>query len=614
MTRILLCEMILCLFVVCLEIQSALADEPTMYLPEARPWSGPSESLIAPSEERWITPAERHDLTRTPRYAESIAWLEELCDASRLLTLIEFGRSSQGRPLYLVVASQELDHTPDSLRTSGKPTMLVQAGIHSGEIDGKDAGLMLLRDIAFRSKEKLLDQANLLFIPVLNPDGHERASVWNRPNQRGPIEMGWRTTAQNLNLNRDYVKADAPEMQALLTLLNRWPIQLYLDIHVTDGLDYQYDVTYAYHGRGKSPSWSPNIASWLDKSFCPAIKQELEHQGHLPLNLYVTPVDKRNLGSGLKEGLVPPRFSQGYGDLRHLPTVLVETHSLKPYRQRVLATYVLIESSLKHLATDGEALKAAIATDCKHRQVSIPLTWVNGGEKYELDFLGFDFDTYHSSASGSHEVRWLGKPRTYPLLSVFPDKIGVVASRPKAYWIPVTKAEVIAKLRLHGIEMEMIDEPKTVAVEMYRVTPGPDHTESKIPYESRFRTALQGLKVERREETFPIGSVRVSTDQKLGDLAIMMLEPYGSDSLFGWGFFNEILQQTEYIEGYIIAPVAEKMLARDSRLKAEFDQKVVSDAKFASDPNARLQWFYARTQFADERFLLYPVGLERSSE
>ncbi len=589
-----------------------IAIEPTVSLPESRLWRGQSESLIVADSHRWITPAEKTGLTNTPRYDETIAWLDQLCDESPLVSMIEFGRTAQGRPLYLVIASKEKSPTPDSLRTNGKSTLLIQAGIHSGEIDGKDAGLMLLRDIVVGGKDSLLDRANLLFIPVLNADGHERGSIWNRPNQRGPIEMGWRTTAQNLNLNRDYVKADAPEMRALLAIFERWPIDLYLDSHVTDGLDYQYDICYAYHGRADGPSWSPKIAEWLDRSYSPALEKALRLQGHLPLNFYVNPIDKRNLTIGLKETMMTPRFSSGYGDLRHIPTLLIETHSLKPYRQRVLATYVLFEATLLHLAKEGTALKKSIEADRTHRSDAIALSWVEGGARHAIDFLGFDFEAYHSSASGTREARWLGQSRTYARLPIASDRVGLVAKRPKAYLVPVSKPEVIDKLRLHGIAMQVFQDPQTIEVEMYRVLPRTNKLESHSPMESRFPVSLESLKVERRTETFPSGSVRVSTDQPLGDLAIMMLEPQGADSLFGWGFFNEILHRTEYIEGYVIAPMAEKMLEQDPKLKADFDDKIANEPAFAADPTARLEWFYARTPFYDDRFLLYPVGIERT--
>lgn len=251
----------------------ALAATPTEFLPPVPAWHGASEALVAKPDNPWITPAEKTGLTDSPGYDDTLAWLKKLCAATPLVTMHEFGRTPQGRPLYAVVARKG---------TADKPVLLAQAGIHSGEIDGKDAGLMLLRDLAFGGKDALLDRATLLFIPVFSADAHERSSEWNRPNQRGPIHQGWRTTAQNLNLNRDYMKADAPEMQAMIALINRWRPALYLDLHVTDGIDYQYDITYGYHGWEGTFAWSPQVGAWLDRQWRPAIVAALQAAGHIP--------------------------------------------------------------------------------------------------------------------------------------------------------------------------------------------------------------------------------------------------------------------------------------------------------------------------------------------
>lgn len=583
--------------------------DPEAWLPPLLPWKGASELLIADATDPWITPSELGGLEDTPCYDESMTWLSRLCAESRgLLSMTRFGHSAQGRSLFLVVAAKGLDHFPESLRASGRPTVLIQAGIHPGEIEGKDAGMMLLRDIAFGGKGELLEKANLLFIPILNPDGHERASRWNRPNQRGPRRMGWRTTAQNLNLNRDYVKADAPEMRALLKLFNTWPVDLYLDIHATDGLDYQYDFTYAYHGRDGGPAWSPQISRWIDQSLSPALDAELRRQGHLPLNFYVVPVDKRDLRRGLREGHMSPRFSHGYGDLRHLPTVLVETHSLKPYRQRVLATRVFLEAAIRHAGSKAEDLLRAISADRARRAVVVPLEWSQGGAQRQVDFQGIDFELQVSVATGKQEVRWLGSPRVFRQLPVFVDRVGRTIERPKRFWVPAWKTEVIEKLRLHGIIMDVLVEEEVHEVTMYRVVCDLPPT-TIMPEEGRFPVHLTDVKPERRWETFPAGSVRVSTDQPLGDLAIMLLEPMGADSLLRWGFFNEILHRTEYIEGYVMAPLAERMLAEDGGLRARFAAKLAADPDFAANAEARMHWFYERTPFYDGRFLLYPVGV-----
>jgi murein tripeptide amidase MpaA len=595
----------------CCAFTSSLFASPEEFLPPPLPWHGASEALIVRADDPWITPSERTKLTDTPNYDETVAYLKKLCAASQLFSLQEFGRTAQGRALYVVIATKEKSHAPDALLAGGKPTLLAQSGIHSGEIDGKDAGLMLLRDIAFGAKSALLDSANFLFIPILNADGHERSSEWTRPNQRGPVHMGWRTTAQNLNLNRDYVKADAPEMRALLTLINRWQPSLYFDLHVTDGIDYQYDVAYIYHGAGGAFAWSPRSGAWLDHVLDPALDHALKAQGHIPVNFYIDSRNGRDLDDGLGEGHAPARFSQGYGDLRHLPTVLVETHSLKSHRQRVLGTYVLLESTLAVLGRDGAALKSAIAADCAARPVTVPSGWTPSNEKREVDFLGVAYEQYLSPASGTREVRWTGQPKLYPKLAVYGDRPGITFTRPKAYWVPVTKPDVIDRLKLHGIAFETLTAAKTVTLEMYRlVNPLPRPGEGFHPFEGR-HTIIAQTKVERRTETFPAGSARVSTDQPLGNLAILMLEPENEDSLLSWGFFSEILQRTEYIEGYVVAPMAEKMLAADPALKAEFEAKLTADAAFAADPKARLSWFYERSKFYDERYLLYPVGIER---
>ena len=199
----------------------------------ARAWNGKSRGLIAKPEDPWVTPSERTGLTGTPRYDETLAWLRSLVAAAPELSLQSLGKSEEGRDIWMVIASRERAFGSSELRRAGKPSLLAQAGIHAGEIDGKDAGLMLLRDMTVGgSKRELLDRANFLFIPILNVDGHERSSPYGRINQRGPVEMGWRTNAKNLNLNRDYAKLDTPEVRAVVAAINAYEPDLYFDLEV----------------------------------------------------------------------------------------------------------------------------------------------------------------------------------------------------------------------------------------------------------------------------------------------------------------------------------------------------------------------------------------------
>ena len=583
------------------------ATTPQDFLPPAPTWHGASEALIAKPDNPWITPAEKTGLTDTPNYADTIACLQKFADASPLLKLVVFGQTAQGRDLYVVVASKEGAETGADLANNKRPTLLAQAGIHAGEIDGKDAGLMLLRDIAFGGKDALLDGANLLFVPIFNADGHERISGWNRPNQRGPFHQGWRTTAQNLNLNRDYVKADSPEMRAMLGLLTDYEPELYLDLHVTDGIDYQYDITFGYNSYSHGFTLSPKVAGWLDDHFQAPVTDALSAQGHIPGPL-VFASNNRDLTEGIFDGIATPRFSNGYGDARHIATVLVENHSLKPYKQRVLGTYVLLEASLKALAAHGKELREAIQADSADRPGQFGSNFGQPGNAVEMAFAGIAYDDYVSPASGIKEVRWLGTPRNYPHLKVTLDREGIRLHRPQAYYVPVTRPDIIERLKFHGIQVEEIAEGKSVKVTMARLV---DPKSAPEPFEGHFGLTFKGVQWEEHTEFFPAGSVRISTDQPLGNLAMIMLEPESADSFLAWGFFPEILQRTEYIEGYVVAPMAEKMLAEDPQLKAEFETKLAADGKFAQDPTARLQWFYARSKFYDDRYLLYPVGIER---
>ncbi len=594
---------------------SPAASEPI--LPPLAPWNGKSRELIAAKDDSWITPAEKTDFRLTPSYDETIAWLRKLVAAApQELEMISLGKSPEGRDIWMVIASRENESTPDALRKSGKPIVLAQAGIHSGEIDGKDAGLMLLRDMTVRDKRgDLLEQANFLFVPIFNVDGHERATKFGRVNQRGPEVMGWRANAKNLNLNRDYAKVDTPEMAAMLSALNTWQPDLYLDLHVTDGADYQYDATFGFNAAG---GHSPAIAAWLEKTFTPAVTNDLVAMGHVPgptdVANWVNPLD---LSHGIQSWMADPRFSTGYGDVRHLPTVLLENHSLKPYQRRVLGTYVYLESALRTAGKNAASLRQAIAADRTANAPTIPLAW-EADPKAPIETIAYqaiESRSVLSAISGSVRLEFTGKAITQKIPYLHTDHVSLSIKRPKAYWIPPAWSDVVQRLERHGIQFERIAEPREMEVTSYRLeevkfqgTKAQDNYENQ-PFEGHVQLTAKPV-ASKRKERFPAGSVRVPTDQPLGDLAVVLLEPSSPDSFFQWGFFNEILQPTEYIEGYIMEPMAEKMLAEDPKLAAEFREKLETDEAFRASPKERLRWFYARTPFMDERWKIYPVARE----
>ncbi|MEM7354165.1 MAG: M14 family metallopeptidase [Acidobacteriota bacterium] len=589
-----------------------LADEAkashTPILPPILPWDGASRELMAAPDDPWITPSEVSGLTRTPRYEETFAWLGKLVAAAPELRMVSLGRSDEGREIYMVVASREGTDDPRKLAANGKPTVLAQAGIHSGEIDGKDAGLMLLRDMTVGGRETaLLDRVNLLFIPILSVDGHERFSAYGRINQRGPEEMGWRTNRRNLNLNRDYAKLDTPELRAVVRAIERWQPHLYLDLHVTNGSDYQYDITFGWN----SPhAWSPNISGWLEDVLKPAALRDLEAAGHVGGPLILS-ANGRDLAAGFPDFTASPRFSNGYGDARHLPTVLVENHSLKPYDQRVLGTYVFLRSALRAAGEAGESLRRAIATDRAARPVEVTLGWNPSPDLTQpVPFKGVRVELVHSFITGGLVPRWTGEPDASDVLWIpMREPIAAIA-RPAAYYIPAAWRAIADRLELHGIVVEKLSEPRTVEVEMLRL-PEAKLAATRNPFEGHARVDPGQVVVENRELQLAAGSFRVDTDQPLGNLAILLLEPESPDSYFQWGFLLEILNRTEYVESYVMEPMARRMLEEDPALAEAFRAKLLSDPEFAGSPRQRLQWFYEKTPFYDPEYRLYPIARSR---
>ena len=575
-------------------------------LPPAPPWSGKSRSLAVGAAHEWVTPCEKSGFKETPRYDDTMLWLLTLEESSPHVKLVSLGKSPEGRDIYMVVASLD-GFTPGSLGASGKPILLAQAGIHSGEIDGKDAGMMFLRDLTVRgTKSALLEKASFLFIPIFSVDGHERFSRFSRINQRGPVESGWRTTSRNLNLNRDYAKADSPEMRAVIRAFDIWAPDLYLDIHVTNGADYQYDITWGYNG---THAYSPELAGWMDAHLTPQLTKSLEQWGHVPGPL-VFPVDGKDLSKGIRSWTAGQRYSHGYGDARHMASVLVENHSLKPYDQRVLGTYVFLEAAMKALGEHGKALREAREKDRVRRLDPVPLTWKEPeGEPPKVPFKGIENRVVDSRVSGQKRVEWSGKPvdLEVPVFATTVPDMTVVRFR--AYWIPPAWTEVIARLEVHGVKLERIAAPRRVEVEMLRLV---EPQLSDRPCAGQVR-GIARVEPERHTIEYPAGAVRVPTDQPLGTLAILLLEPESPDSFFQWGFFHEVLQRAEYVDAYVVEPMAEGMLKESPELKREFEQRLKDDPEFAADPKARLMWFYRRTPFFDERWNLYPVAREISA-
>ncbi|MFL6227873.1 MAG: M14 family metallopeptidase [Pyrinomonadaceae bacterium] len=567
-----------------------------------------SQSQNVPTE--WQTPSEKSGYRETPTYDEALAYARRIERASRVVRVMEFGLSGAGRPLPLIIAAKDGAFTPAAARKAGKLVLLVQANIHAGETDGGDAGAALVRDIAItHTRDSLLDHVTLLFIPVYNVDGYARRSPYNRINQNGPAEMGWRGTATNLNLNRDYMKADAPETRAWLKLWNQWQPDFFIDCHVTDGADFRYNITYQFEQHQNEPE---PLLGWMKSAIDGRIVPATEASGNL-LAPYVTLRDSRDPSKGIEGFIETPRYSTGYTPLRNRPGLLIETHMLKDYRTRVRGTYDLLVATLAEMNRDPEALRRAIretdeAVTAEGRTYDparrVPLRLELTDKSEAIKFKGVEFHLEPSDISGTQRVVYGSQPLDLTVPYFNEARVTVAVAPPLYYVIPPQWTDVINVLAAHGLELKRLAEPLTLDVESYRFS---DVKWATASFEGRV-TVTQKNKVVNERRTYAAGSVVVPLAQPAARVALHLLEPDAPDSLVSWGFFNPIFEQKEYGEAYVIERLAREMLAKDANLRREFEQRVASDPQFARNPRARLSFFYDRSPYADAQLNLYPVG------
>jgi murein tripeptide amidase MpaA len=562
----------------------------------------------------WLTKAERTRWKQTSDYDETLRYCRQLEAGSRWIRIEMIGRTGQGRDLPMLIVSKDRVFSPEGARTLGKPVVLIQNGIHSGEIEGKDASLMLLRDLAvLHQNEALLDSVILLVVPMFSADAHERRSRYHRINQNGPEEMGWRHTPVGYNLNRDYAKLDAPEMRALIgNVFTRWWPDLLVDNHTTDGADYRFDITYATnHGAGMPAP----LDRWCSDAIEKRVMKSLTEKGHI-VAPYVDFREGNDPARGIQYGNSPPRFSTGYAPMQARPALLVETHMLKPYGSRVKATYDLMLSLVQELharpreltsavrETEAEVVARARAADASKRMVVLGTTVGDRGVPFE--WKGVQTKWEKSEVTGGLVPRYSATPWDTTVM-LYREVLPTLTVRQPAggYVIPQEWTAVMERLALHGIRARTLQRAWTDTVEMTRVT---DRTFASEPFEGRLNVRVINAKPERQVRTFRAGDHWVPLDQRGGLLAVSLLEAQAPDGFLAWGFFSTIFQRKEYGETYVVEPMARAMMARDPKLAAEFRAKVESDTAFAKNAYARSDWFFRRSPWNDPEQDLHPVA------
>lgn len=558
----------------------------------------------------WTITFESSNGLKSATYDEMMDYSKRLAEASPQVNYQTMGYSAGGLEIPILILNKTGLSTPEDIRASGDIVMLVEGGIHPGEAEGLDAIMMLIRDIVITKEyESLLDHVSFIFLPAFNVDGLKRMGPYNRINQNGPEEMGWRANARNLNLNRDFLKADAPEMHGWLQMFNSWLPDFFIDCHTTDGADYQYILTYAMEVFG---TMDPMLTRWQEKEFLPYVQGKMDIAGQLMFP-YVSFRRWHDPQSGLRSGAAPPRLSQGYTAIQNRPGLLIETHMLKPHKQRTEATYDLIVFSAEFLNKNVERLSLMIrmadetTAGATFRDRPFPIKWKrDDSDSTMVEFKGVEYDVIESDLTGGKWFQYHpDKPITYELPWFNKSVPDIMVDLPEAYIIPPQWGDVIYRLALHGIEVDYLNEDAAIWVEQYRFS---DPQWSRRPYEGRHPLGNIEYEVSRDTVVFPKGAAVVDMNQRTARVIANILEPSAPDSYVYWGFFDPIFEQKEYSETYVMEGLAREMLEADPDLKAEFEKKKVDDPEFSKNQWGMLNWFYARTPYWDDQLNLYPVG------
>ena len=419
--------------------------------------------------------------------------------------------------------------------------------------------------------------------------------------------MGWRATAQNLNLNRDYTKADAPEMRALLGLLNAWDPILYTDLHVTDGAELREDLSVEVEpGHG----WDLELGH-TGHALRDEVLARLQRKGFHALPFYPEFVGADDPESGLAADVRSPRFSLSYWATRNRFGALVETHSWQEYPRRVAATRETIHAMVELAARDGvKWLAAARAADERARLLGgkpVALSFKNTDAVRTVELRGYEYTREPSSVSGQPWIRYDStKPTVWRLPFRYEVQPALTVTAPATgYFVPSAHAAWMSeKLALHGIEFQRVIAPQPAsAVQTFRADKATTAAET---FEGRSVMTVDGAWRDEKRD-IGAGALFVPIAQPKARLVMSLLEPQAPDSFVTWGYFSAAFERKEYMENYVTEAVARQMLSQDAALKAEFERRLREDAAFAGSPDARLEFFYRRHPSWDERYGLYPV-------
>lgn len=540
---------------------------------------------------------------KTPQYEEVISFYQKLDKQYKSAKLITEGLTDAGIPLHLFVISGDGDFNPAMAHAKNKCVLLINNGIHPGEPDGIDAGMLFAKQILSNRDKNVLKNIFICIIPIYNIDGSLNRGCCSRANQNGPQEYGFRGNAQNLDLNRDFIKCDSRNAMSFTQLFQKWNPDLFVDTHVSDGADYQYVLTLIATQKDKL---TPSLGNYLDKKMLPALYKNMEAR-----NISMTPyVDtyKDIPDSGIVGFLETPRFASGYAALFNTIGFITETHMLKPYQKRVEATLQFLQMITSYANTNATEIlrerKAAIA-ECMNK-TEFPLQWKLDSTKFEIiKFKGYAADYKLSTISG---LQRLAYDRTKPFekdIRYFNSYVPSLSiTKPKAYIIPQSWQRVVERLKANGVVMEKISNDTTITVESSYID---DYKTGQRAYEGHYVHNNVKLRTEKQEKHFLKGDYIIYTNQSRIRYIIETLEPQATDSYFNWGFFDAILQQKEWFSDYVFEDIAEALIKKDSSLKQKLEDAKAKDSTMVNNHFQQLYFIYKNSPYFEKSYLRYPV-------
>jgi hypothetical protein len=548
------------------------------------------------------TPFERSNGQQTTTYFECIDFYKKLDQLSTRLSIRTMGMSDAGYPYHVLLYSNDGSADPALWRRQNKVIFLINNGIHPGEPDGVDASMLLLGDLV-RKKISIPDNIALAVIPLYNIGGALNRSSYSRVNQNGPVSYGFRGNAQDLDLNRDFTKCDTRNARSFAQIFHWVDPDVQIDNHVSDGADYQYTMTLL------SSQWNKlggPLGTFLHDVFRPALSIAMEKKGW-PMTPYVN-FEEGSPDKGWEAFYDPPRYSSGYASLFNTIAFMPETHMLKPFKDRVLSTYALMEVMFEAASVHAKELLQARAENKKAdlSKINWPLSWAVDSSQWDMiPFKGYEAAYKTSDVTGMSRM-YYDHSRPFEKQVRFYDHFtpGDVIRAPRAYIIPQGWHDVTDLLVLNGVRMRKLTQDTTIEVEAYHIDSYRSYPEAYEKHHKNVEVKVSGRTVQLK---FLKGDYWIEVSQPASRFIVEMLEPTGADSYFAWNFFDAILEQKEYYSNYRWEDVAAGWVKQHPELKDSLEVRRKADPSFAQNADAQLDFVYRHSPYYEPAHLRYPV-------